>query len=141
MLSYHFQTFQRTEGKGLSTDISKAQRCLRSRGSSSRRSPKKMCIVVGRSTAMLRTPRLRTNGMQAKPFLHMGQAKEGWHSFQGSQSRSVYGWFVVQCCARTSTCSFLLLRLLPAKTAYPGELTSPCTVPSEHAEEPLLCGQ
>lgn len=45
MLSYHFQTgFQRTEGKGLSTDINKAQRCLRSRGSSSRRSPK--CVLL-----------------------------------------------------------------------------------------------
>lgn len=41
---------------------------------------------------------------------------------------------VAQCCARTSTCSFLLLRPLLAKTAYPGELTSPCIVPSEHAE-------
>lgn len=45
---------------------------------------------------------------------------------------------VAQCCARTSTCSFLLLRPLLAKTAYPGELTSPYIVPSEHAES-LRC--
>lgn len=43
-------------------------------------------------------------------------------------------WMVAQCCARTSTCSFLLLRLLLAKTAYPGKLASPYIAPSEHAE-------
>lgn len=117
MLSYRFQMgFQRTEGKGLCTDINKAQRCLRSRGSSSKRSPKKMCIVSMRPQPCWELQGLGSMGCRQSLFSIWARLKRDGIASLGSQSRSGYGWLlsVVPGLARAASFSWdrCLQRLL-----------------------------